>query len=87
MRRCAGSRRCSPRLQHGVTPAEVARAAYGPVHDDRKRGRRKGLDRDQRAHATESLAVAKAYVKHICGLMGFSRATLYAYVEEFSKQP
>ena len=53
----------------------------------RKGGRRKRLDRDQRAHAVELYRSRKHTVKQICGLMGISRATLYVYVEEFSKQP
>ena len=53
----------------------------------RKGGRRKRLDRDQRAHAVELYRSRQHTVKQICGPMGISRATLYAYVEEFSKQP
>ena len=53
----------------------------------RKGGRRKRLDRDQRAHAVDLYRSRKHTVKQICGLMGISRSTLYAYVEEFSKPP
>ena len=52
-----------------------------------KGGRCKRLDRDQRAHAVELYRLRQPTVKQICKLMGISRATLYAYVEEFSKQP
>ena len=52
----------------------------------RKGGRRKGLDRNQRAHAVDLYRSRKHTVKRICNLMGISRATLYAYVEELSKQ-
>lgn len=51
-----------------------------------KGGRRKRLDRDQRAHAVDLYRSREHTVKQICNLMGVSRATLYAYVEEFSKQ-
>ena len=50
----------------------------------RKGGRRKRLDRDQRVHAVELYRSRKHTVKQICGLMGISRATLYAYVDEFA---
>ena len=50
----------------------------------RKGGRRKRLDRDQRVHAVELYRSRKHTVKKICGLMGISRATLYAYVDEFT---
>ena len=53
----------------------------------RKGGRRKRLDRDQRAHAVELYRSREHTVKQVCKLMGISRATLYAYVEEFSNQP
>ena len=52
----------------------------------RKGGRRKRLERDQRVHAVDLYRSRKHTVKQICSLMGISRATLYAYVEEFSKQ-
>ena len=52
----------------------------------RQGGRRKRLDRNQWAHAFELYRSRKHTVKHICNLMGISRATLYAYVEEFSKE-
>ena len=51
----------------------------------RKGGRRKRLDRDQRVHAVELYRSRKHTVKEICSLMGISRATLYAYVAELSK--
>ena len=50
-------------------------------------GRKKRLNPRQRAHAVELYRSRQHTVKEICGLMGISRATLYAYVEEFSKQP
>ena len=50
-------------------------------------GRRKRLNPRQRGHAVELYRARQHTVKEICGLMGISRATLYAYVEEFSKQP
>ena len=52
----------------------------------RKGGRRKRLDRGQRAHAVELYRSRKHTVKQICGLMGISRATLYAYVNEGADQ-
>ena len=52
----------------------------------RKGGRRKRLDRDQRAHAVELYRSRQHTVKQVCNLMGVSRATLYAYVEEFPEQ-
>ena len=53
----------------------------------RQGGRRKRLNPRQRGHAVELYRARQHTVKEICGLMGISRATLYAYVEEFSKQP
>ena len=50
----------------------------------RKGGRRKRLDPEQRAHAVELYQSRQHTVKQICGLMGISRATLYAYVQEAS---
>ena len=50
-------------------------------------GRRKRLDRNQRAQVVDLYRSREHTVKQICKLMGISRATLYAYVEEFSKQP
>ena len=49
-------------------------------------GRRKRLDAQQWAHALQLYRERQHTVKEICSLMGISRATLYAYVEEFSKQ-
>ena len=52
----------------------------------RKGGRRKRLGPDQRAHAVNLYRSREHTVKEICSLMGISRATLYAYVDELSKQ-
>ena len=51
----------------------------------RKGGRRKRLDPAQRAHAVDLYRARQHTVKEICSLMGISRATLYAYVEEVTK--
>jgi DNA invertase Pin-like site-specific DNA recombinase len=53
----------------------------------RRGGRRKRLDRHQRAHAVDLYRSREHTVKEICALMGISRATLYAYVEEFADGP
>lgn len=53
----------------------------------RKGGRRKLLDARKRAHAVDLYKSRKHTAKEICDLMGISRATLYAYVEEFSDGP
>lgn len=53
----------------------------------RKGGRRKALDARQRAHAVELYKAREHTVKEICQLVGVSRQTLYAYVEEFSDGP
>ena len=53
----------------------------------RQGGRRKRLDTPQRAHAVELYRSRRHTVKEICVLMGISRATLYAYVEEFADGP
>ena len=50
-------------------------------------GRRKRLNSRQRAHAVELYRSRQHTVKEVCSLMGTSRATLYAYVDEFPKQP
>ena len=60
---------------------EVARAR------GRQGGRRKRLDAKKRAHAVELYRSRRHTVKEICSLMGISRATLYAYVEEFADGP
>ena len=49
----------------------------------REGGRRKRLDEDQRRHAVELYRSRQLTVKEICALVGISRSTLYAYVEEF----
>lgn len=48
-------------------------------------GRRKRLDAGQRRHAVELYRSRKHTVREICRLIGISRSTLYAYVEEFPK--
>ena len=53
----------------------------------RQGGRRKRLDVQQRAHAVDLYRSRRHTVKEICSLMGISRATLYAYVEEFADGP
>ena len=53
----------------------------------RKGGRRKALDARQRAHAVDLYRARKHTVKEICPLVGVSRQTLYAYVEEFKDGP
>ena len=50
----------------------------------RKGGRRKILDVKQRAHAVDLYRSRQHTVPEICSLMGISRATLYAYVDEFA---
>ena len=49
-------------------------------------GRKKRLNLRQRAHAVELYRSRKQTVKQICSVMGISRANLYAYVEELSKE-
>ena len=51
----------------------------------RKGGRPKRLDAGQRAHAVALYRARNHTVAEICALMGISRATLYAYVEELSE--
>ncbi|MEE4279148.1 MAG: recombinase family protein [Halieaceae bacterium] len=53
----------------------------------RKGGRRKALDVKQRVHAVELYRARRHTVKEICDLVGVSRQTLYAYVEEFRDGP
>ena len=48
-------------------------------------GRRKRLDEDQRRHAVELYRSRQRTVQEICALVGISRSTLYAYVEEFAE--
>ena len=50
----------------------------------RKGGRKKVLDYKKRAHAVELYNAREHTIPEICSLMGISRATLYAYVDEFS---
>jgi DNA invertase Pin-like site-specific DNA recombinase len=47
-------------------------------------GRRKALDAKKRAHTADLYKSRKHTVNEICSLMGISRATLYAYVAEFT---
>lgn len=53
----------------------------------RKGGRRKALDVKQRVHAVALYRARRHTVKEICDLVGVSRQTLYAYVEEFRNGP
>ena len=64
------------RTQAGLAAARARR---------RLGGRRKRLDEEQRRHAVELYRSRKYTVKEICALMGISRSTLYAYVDELSK--
>ena len=48
-------------------------------------GRSKRLDEDQCRHAVELYQSRQRTVKEICALVGISRSTLYAYVEEFAE--
>ncbi len=66
------------RTQAGLTAAR-ARGRLG--------GRRKTLDIEQRRHVVELYRSRHHTVKEICRLMGISKPTLYAYVEEFSDGP
>lgn len=50
----------------------------------RKGGRKKALTAKQRAHAVEFYRSREHTDAKICNLIGISRATLYAYFEEFS---
>jgi DNA invertase Pin-like site-specific DNA recombinase len=50
-------------------------------------GRRKTLDRDKRRHVVELYRSRQYTIKEICRLMGISKPTLYAYVDEFSDGP
>lgn len=47
-------------------------------------GRRKSLTPDKRKHVVQLYRERRHTVKEICQLMGISKPTLYAYVEEFS---
>ena len=49
-------------------------------------GRRKRLGEEQRCHAVELYRSRQRTVKEICALVGISRSTLYAYVEEFAER-
>lgn len=48
-------------------------------------GRRKRLDEDRRRHAVELYRSRQRTVKEVRALVGISRSTLYAYVEEFAE--
>ena len=50
-------------------------------------GRRKTLDLEQRRHVVALYRSRTHTVKEICRLMGISKPTLYAYIEEFSDGP
>ena len=50
----------------------------------RKGGRKNALDPKKRAHVVELYRAREHTVPEICSLMGISRATLYAYIDEFS---
>ena len=53
----------------------------------RKGGRKKRLDKKQRAHAVELYKSRKHTALEVCALMGISRATLYTYIKKFSNRP
>ena len=61
--------------------------AVGRVHEDGKGGGANASTAINALMPSSSTGRGKHTVKQICGLMGISRATLYVYVEEFSKQP
>ena len=48
-------------------------------------GRRKRLGEEQRRHPVELYRSRQRTVKEICSLVGVSRSTLYAYVDEFAE--
>lgn len=50
-------------------------------------GRRKTLDLERRRHVVALYRSREHTVKEICRLMGISKPTLYAYVEELSDDP
>ena len=50
-------------------------------------GRRKILNAEQRRHVVELYRSRQHTIQEICQLMGISKPTLYAYVEEFSDGP
>lgn len=50
-------------------------------------GRRKTLDREQRRHVVELYRSKQHTLNEICSLMGISKPTLYAYVNEFANEP
>ena len=50
-------------------------------------GRRKMLDLEKRRHVVELYRSGQHTIKELCRLMGISKPTLYAYVEEFSDGP
>lgn len=66
------------RTQAGLTAAR-ARGRLG--------GRRKTLGREQRRHVVELYRARQHTIQEICRLMGISKPTLYAYVEEFADGP
>ncbi len=49
-------------------------------------GRHKTLDTEKRRHVVELYRSRQHTIKEICRLMGISKPTLYAYVEEFSDE-
>lgn len=53
----------------------------------RQGGRRKQLNADKRRHAVELYRSRQHTIKEICHLMGISKPTLYAYIDEFSDGP
>lgn len=66
------------RTQAGLTAARAR---------GRKGGRKKRLDRKQRAHAVALYKSREHTALEVCALMGISRATLYTYIEEFADGP
>ena len=82
MRRCAGSNPCSPCLQLGLTLTEATETENGSVRDNEKGGDAKAL-----TTINAPMPSRKHTVKQIWSPAGISRAILYAYVEEFAKQP
>ncbi len=66
------------RTQAGLTAARAR---------GRKGGRKKRLDKKQRAHAVALYKSREHTALEVCALMGISRATLYTYIEEFADGP
>lgn len=75
------------RSSSGPWCASAPEPAWPQPGRGRKGGRKHRLSPERRAHAVELYRARDKTVREICGLMGISKPTLYAYVAGAEARP